>query len=112
MIHFGIEIIGIDIQRKTNLLDLNDLLVFFRFLLPLCPFKTILAVIHNAANRRNSLRGNFYQVEILFNRNLHRILCCHNSQLATVCIDDTDFPVSDLFVDLQFFVANVKAPPL
>ena len=112
MIHFGIEIIGIDIQRKTNLLDLNDLLVFFRFLFPLCLLEPIFAVIHNPANVRGGLRRDVYKVKTLFGRNLERLFGRHNAKLAAVGINDADFLLPDVLIDVQVFFANGKAPPI
>ena len=60
----GIKIMGINVERKTDFLDLHHALIFSSFFFPLGLFKTELAVIDDLAHRRLCLGRNFYQIQI------------------------------------------------
>ena len=106
MAHFRIKVMGIDIQRKANLFNIYDMLIFSRFFVTLGLLKAEFAVIDDLAHRRLSLRGNFHQIHIAFRRLCHGLRERHNTQLSAVLIYDTHFFIPNLFVDLQFLVAN------
>lgn len=111
MIQFCVKIIGIDVQRQAHLFDVDDLLILFRFLITLGLFKTEFTIVHNAANRRFRLGSNFDKVKIFFHGDALGLLAGNNPQLAAVSVDHPDLFVPNLLIDLQFLVANSKAPP-
>lgn len=106
MASFRIEVVHVDIQRKTDFLDLHHMLVLSRFLFPLCLFKTVLSIVHNAADRRRGRRGDLHQIQILLKGDLQRLFRRHDTQLGSVRVDDAHLSVPDIFVDLQFLAAN------
>jgi len=112
LLDLGVEIADINVKRETYLFDLDDLLVFAGFLLALGLLKAVFAVIHYAANRRCSLRSDFYQVEIALGCESERLFGIHNSKLRAISTDHSDFLVPNVLVDEEFFNANVQAPPL
>ena len=111
MVYLCVEIVGIDIEGKTNLFDLDDFLILFSFLLTFSLLETVFTVIHNTANRRHSLRSDLYQIKTFFCCKMKCILCGHNAQLGSVCIYNAYFLVLDLLVDKQFLVADSSTPP-
>ena len=62
--HFCVKIVGVDVERQTNLLDFHNALILTGFLLTLCLLETELAVVDDFANRRLRRRCNFYQVQV------------------------------------------------
>ena len=111
LVHLGIKIVGINVQGKPGLLHLYGLLVLPGFLFALGLLKAVFAVIHNAAYRRLGLRRYLYEIQVLFLRHVVGIAGGHNPQLLTISTDHTDLFIADLFIDLQFFVCDCKAPP-
>ena len=65
-------------------------------------------VIHDLAYRRNSLRRNFYQIQILFCRKLLSVPCGHKTELTSVGTDYSDFLVTDFFIDLKLLAILVS----
>ena len=60
MISFRLEVVGINVERQTDLFDFNYALVLFRFFFTLCLFETVFTVIDDFAYGRpagQSLRG-------------------------------------------------------
>lgn len=49
MISFRLEVVGINVERQTDLFDFNYALVLFRFFFTLCLFETVFAVIDDFA---------------------------------------------------------------
>ena len=105
---FCIKVMGINGGEHSDLLDINDLLIFSCFLFTLSLFKAIFAVIHDLAYRRNSLRRNFYQIQILFCRKLLSVPCGHKTELTSVGTDYSDFLVTDFFIDLKLLAILVS----
>ena len=87
LVYLGIKIVGINVQGKPGLL------------------------IHNTANRRLRLRRDLHEIQVFFLRQIKGIAGGHDPQLLTIGADHTDFLITDLFIDLQFFVCDCKAPP-
>ena len=108
LLDLGIKIANIDIQRETNFLYLDNALILAGFLFSLGLLKAIFAVIHDSTNRRSGLRGNFYQIEILFDGETLGLLGIHDSELFSVNTYQSDFLVPDVLVDGQFLNANVQ----
>ena len=106
LIYLCFKVVGIDCRKHPDFLDGNHFLILFCFLFPLLLFKAILAVVHNPADRRGCLRGDFYQVQILFIRKFLCISCGHRSKLCPVLINDQDFSIPDFFIDLQLLFAD------
>lgn len=111
LLDLGVQVADIDVQRKADLFDFDHLLVFLGFFFPFGLFKAVLAVIHDPANRRSGLRGNFHQIEILLDRKPLCLTGIHDAELASVRRDHPNLLVPDILVDEQFLHANVKAPP-
>ena len=78
------------------------MLVFPRFLFPLRLLETVLAVIHDTADRRRGRRRDLDQVEFLFVGEPLRFTRRHHTELFPVGPNQADLAVPDLFVDLQF----------
>ena len=68
MISFRLEVVGINVERQTDLFDFNYALVLFRFFFTLCLFETVFTVIDDFAYGRRGLRGNLYEVKIFLSR--------------------------------------------
>ncbi len=77
-----IEVVRVDIQRQTDLLNTDDMLVLFRFFLPLGLFKPVFPIIDNFTDRRNRLRGDFNQIQIHIRSLLQRLRRRHYAKLT------------------------------
>ena len=108
VVELGIEIMRIAIQRMPGVLDLDGMLTFSGFLLSLCLFKAIFAIVHDLADRRLCLRGNLNQIKVLLLCDIQGVPCRHDSQLLTVRADDPYLFVTNFLVDLSvvFFLAD------
>ena len=111
LVYLGIKIVGINVQGKPGLLYLYGLLVLPGFLFTLGLLEPVFPVIHNTANRRLRLRRDLHEIQAFFLRQIKGIAGGHDPQLLTIGADYTDFLITDLFIDLQFFVCDCKAPP-
>ena len=108
LVHLGVEVVGVDVQGKADLLEFNHFLVLLGFLFLFQLFEAEFAVIHDLAYRRNSLRRNFYQIQILFCRKLLSVPCGHKTELTSVGTDYSDFLVTDFFIDLKLLAILVS----
>ena len=102
LVQLGVEVVGVNIERKAGLLDLDHFLVLLGFLLLLLLFKTVFAVVQHLAHRRHSLRCDLYQIEPGFFCSAHGHLNGHNALLLAIGTDQANFTITDLTVDLQF----------
>ena len=102
LVQLGVEVVGVNIERKAGLLDLDHFLVLLGFLLLLLLFKTVFAVIQHLAHRRGSLRCDLDQIEPGFFCSAHGHLNGHNALLLAIGTDQANFTITDLTVDLQF----------
>ncbi len=101
----GVEVVRVDVQRKPDLLDVDDLLILLGFLVFLLLFKAELAVVHQLAHRRGRLRCDLDQVQLLLLRHAQRVAGGHDAQLAAVSADQSDLSVANAFIQLQVFFA-------
>ena len=111
MIDLCFKVMRVNVERKPDLFDLNDLLILSGFLFSLCLFKAELAVIHNFANGRFGCGSNLNEVKILALCDFKSFRCGHDAELLTVVGDNSYLFVTDFLIDLLFFAADVKAPP-
>ena len=100
--HLGIEVVGVNIERKAGLLDLDHFLVLLGFLLLLLLFKAVFAVVQQLAHRGLGLGRNLDQIQPGFLCGTHGRLDIHDAHLCAVCSDQANFAITDLTVDLQF----------
>ena len=114
LIDLGVEVVGVDVQGKADLLDLNDLLVLLGFLFALLLLEAVFAVVQDLAHRRLRLGRDLHQIQVLLLRQTQRLPAGHDAQLAAVCADQANFPVTDGLVDLDLFFAvgsDLDTPP-
>lgn len=106
-----VEIVGINVKRKSYFLDLDYLLIFLCFFFALRLFKAIFAVIHNAANMRGGGWRNLYKIKIFFRGDRKGIFHRNNTELGAVGVDHADFLFADLLIDEQFLFCYGLTPP-
>ena len=106
VLYFGVQVADIDIRGQANLFDLHDALIFARFLFALGLLETEFAIVHNFADGRLSLRGDLNQIHALFHGDILRLLDGDDAELFAVVVDQADFLVADLFIDLMFHAAD------
>ena len=115
LVDLGVEVVGVDVQRQADLLDLHDLLVLLGFLFPLLHFEAVLAVVQDLAHRRFGLGCHLDQVQVLVHGHAQSVPRGHNAHLGAVGPDQTDLLVTDPLVDLQFFgiaAGDWNTPPI
>ena len=93
-------------DRETDLLEFHNMLIFPRFLFPFCLFKTVFAVIHDAADRRRGRRRDLDQIEFLLIGQPLGFTRGHHAELFALGADQANLIVPDLFVDLQFLTCD------
>ena len=84
---------------KSDLLDIDDLLLLLCFLLFSHLLVFVLTVIHDLTNRRLCRRSNLHQVESGFLCHLQGISGRNDSKLFSVFSNQSYFFVSDLFIN-------------
>ena len=87
------------------------MLVLAGFLFPLLLLETVLAVIHDLADRGLSLRGDHYEVHILGLGSLEGFLRAHDAELGAVAVDHTYLGLFNVTINSEFFVGYCRAPP-
>ena len=116
LVDLGVKVVGINVERKADLLQLDHFLVFLGFLFLFLHLKTVLAVIENFADRGLGLGSHLDQVQIQRLRHFQRIAGAHNALLLAVRANQADFLITDLLIDFQFLGIAVardwNTPPL
>ena len=106
-----VKIVGINVKGKPYFLDLDYFLIFLCFFFTLCLFKTIFAVIHNAANMGSGSGRNLYKIKIFFGGNGKSVLYGNYAELRAVGIDYANFFFANLLIDKQFLFCYGLTPP-
>ena len=96
-----VEVPDVDARRHPDFLDLDHMLVLSGFLFLLALFKAELAVIHQLADRRDCLGRDFDQIQALLVSNPQRLRRRHDAQLLASGSNQSDLPVTDLFVQFM-----------
>lgn len=111
--NLGHVIMGVDTHAQLDFFDLLAGGVLLALLLLLALLVLVLPVIENLANGRFGRSGDFYEVETVAFGEGQGFLGMHDSQLAFVGPDDTDFRGPDSFVFSNKIVgsASVVAGP-
>ena len=89
VIEFGVEVMGVDVKRKTNLFDFNGMLIFSGFFFSFSLLKAVFSVVHDFADRRIALGSNLDEIEILLLCDRERLFCGHDTELLTVRANDS-----------------------
>jgi len=102
VLQLDVEVVGIDVGRHTNFLDLDHTLILLGFFFLLQLLKAELAIIHDLANRGHRVGCDLDQVQILFI--CHSLCICrgHDTQLGTICTNNPNFLIADLLIELMF----------
>ena len=79
--------------------------LFFAFAL----LKTILAVVHEFAYGRDSLRRDLDQIKTALLCDTQRLVRRHDAHLLAVFSDEPDLPVVDVLVQLMHYLANTSS---
>ena len=98
-VDLGVYIIGIDVGRNTDLLDVNLMLLLTCFLLLAELLVLILAVIGDLAYGRSCGGCDLDQVKSRILSHSECFLCGHDADHIAGFADDSDFLVSYLFID-------------
>jgi len=110
VVYLGVEIIGVDVEGKSDLLGLDDLLVLPVLLLLLGLLETELTVVHYLADGRSGLRSDLDEIKIPFGGEYESLSGRHYAELVSVGADETDLTVADLLINAVFLTADGKAP--
>ena len=102
ILQLDVEVVGVDIGRHTDFLDLHHFLVLLVFLFLLHLLEAELAVIHDLADRGSRVGRDLHQIQILFIGQLQSIFSGHNTKLFAVIANDTNFLIPDLLIELMF----------
>ena len=99
--HFGVQVIGVDAGRHTDLFDLHDALIFLCFLFPFELVEAELSVVHDLADGRNGVGRDLDEVKLLFLCHRHRLFDGKNAEHGSVGADQADLLILDFFVELM-----------
>lgn len=69
------------------------------FMLPFPLLVLVLPIVHDPADGRLFLRGNFDKVQTEIPSLVQCFLCGNDAQLGAVCVNNTDRRDADLFID-------------
>ncbi len=111
VVYFCLEIVSVDAAGQLHLLDLDDVLLLFRFLLPLVLLKAVAAVVGDPADGRLGAGGDHDEIQAGVVGDLKRALGRHNAELLAFLIDDSNFLASDGFVDKDILGCYCFSPP-
>lgn len=99
LILFGLVVMLVDGDRELDFLDGDNFLLLAGGAVALVLFVQILAVILDAANRRDRVGRNFHQVETTLAGNFQSFKRGKDAELRAVLINDADLAGADSFVD-------------
>ena len=102
VLQLDVKVIGIDVGRHTDFLNLNHALILLGFFFLLQLFEAELAIIHDLADRGNRVGCDLDQIQILF---ICHSLCIgrrHDTQLGTVSANNPNFLIPDFLIELMF----------
>ena len=99
--HFGVQVVGVDARRHTDLFDLNDVLIFPGFLFFLELVEAEFAVVHDLADRRNGIGRDLDQVKLLLLGHFQGSLGRDDSDHRAVGSDEADFLIPNVFIELM-----------
>jgi len=112
LIEADVEIVDADANAELQFFCFHSMLILTGFLLALGLFKSILAVVHDAANGRGSLRCDLHEVQTLVQGDLLCVFDGHDTELGTILINQTDLTVANCLVDLMLYVTDAETPPI
>ena len=97
----GVQVVGVDAGRHADLLDLHDLLILLCILFPLLLIVAELGIVNDLADRWGGIGRDLHQVHAPLFGELVGLCSGHDAQLSAVGTDDTQFLVTNLFVELM-----------
>jgi hypothetical protein len=106
----GLEVMDVDLDRQPHLFEALRLLLLLLFALALLQLVLVLAVVENAADRRDGGGRHLDEVEPLLLCQGERVGRRHDAQLLPFIVDDPDLADADHFVDAKLF-CDVPATP-
>jgi hypothetical protein len=95
----GLVVVRVDLWSQLLFLDDGLLLILARLACLLSRLVFELAVVHDLANRRFSVRGYFDKVEIGIRGDAEGVFDAHNAYLLATWSDQADFRYSNALVD-------------
>src|SRR5215510_5395514 len=98
MVPFGHVIVLVHVDAEFHLFQDNLFLVLLCRPLFLFLLVEVFAVIHDPADRRNSIGGNFYQVEIDLAGLLDRLIGWHDAKLISIRINHAYLTRADALI--------------
>ena len=99
ILELHVEIMLLNVRPQLDLLDRDDLLLLLRLFLPLLLLVTVLAEIHDAADRRLCLRRDLDEIEMLLFRHAQGVARRHDAELLAGRARDAHLANADFFVD-------------
>ena len=106
-----VEVVGVDTGRHTDLLDLDDTLIFLGFLFLLRLLETELTIVHDLTHGGIGAGSDLNKIKLVFLGYLQRRRCGHDAELLALTADQAYFFIKDLFVDLMSCVCDCDSPP-
>ena len=103
LLSLGFKVVGVDTGRELNLLKLNGLLLFLRFLLALLAFKAEFTEVHYLAHGGCCLRCHKAEVETFVICHLKGLLRAHNTKLFAFGTYYSDLREVNIFIGESIF---------
>jgi hypothetical protein len=112
VVALGHVIVLVNVDAELNFLQDDLLLVLLRRALLLFLFIQVLPVVHDAADGRNGVRRDLYQIKILFAGLSRRIHRRHDAELLAVRADHAHFACADALIHANkpFIYASLLRP--
>jgi hypothetical protein len=107
-----LEVVVVDLGPNADLFQLDDVLMTAGLALLAALLVSVLAVVHEPADRRHGIRRYLDQVEPTLARHLERIECRNDADLLAVLIDEPDLADPDTLVDAGLDGSGNNLPPL
>ena len=98
LVLFRLVVMLVDGDRELDFLDDDDLLLLTGSAVALVLLVEVLAVVLNAAHRRDGIWGNLYEVKGALTCNFESIERGHDAELFAIFIDYANFARADFFV--------------
>ncbi len=106
-----IQVVSRNLWLQPNLFQFDGVLISARFTLFLALLIPVLTVVHQPANRRNSVRRNFNEIEPARTRHFKRIPGQQNADLLAFLVNYSDFPDTNTLIDAGLNWSGNGQPP-
>jgi hypothetical protein len=94
-----LQVVIINARSQADFLDFDDFLPLSRLSLPPAFLIPVLSVVHDSADRRDSVWLHFDKIQTALTRNPERFVCSDNAEVHTILVNQANLGYTDPFIN-------------